>query len=212
MHATTGSIPAPFHREERAPSSRYLAESIRYDLDDDERAGLARFFDEAAKATLLPPRLAPRPRSTRSCSARPTASASRPPTASDSSPRRRLFDLGLAADAVRKRKHPDGVVTYIVDRNVNYTNVCTTSCRFCAFYRPVGHPEGYVLSREELGKKLQEVVDAGGVQILLQGGLNPELRIGWYEDLVPLDQVRIQARPPRALARGDPPHRPARVA
>lgn len=94
-----------------------------------------------------------------------------------------LFDLGFAADAVRKRKHPHGTVTYIVDRNVNYTNVCTTSCRFCAFYRPVGHAEGYVLSREVLGKKLQEVVDAGGVQILLQGGLNPELRIEWYEDL-----------------------------
>ena len=94
-----------------------------------------------------------------------------------------LFDLGLAADAVRRRKNPHDVVTYIVDRNVNYTNVCTTSCRFCAFYRPLGHPEAYVLSREELGKKLQEVVDAGGVQILLQGGLHPELRIGWYEDL-----------------------------
>jgi cyclic dehypoxanthinyl futalosine synthase len=74
-------------------------------------------------------------------------------------------------------------VTYIVDRNVNYTNVCTTSCRFCAFYRPVGHEDGYVLSREVLGQKLQEVVDAGGVQILLQGGLNPALRIEWYEDL-----------------------------
>ena len=94
-----------------------------------------------------------------------------------------FFELGLAADAVRKRKHPHGVVTYIVDRNVNYTNVCTTSCRFCAFYRPVGHPEGYVLSREVLGQKLQEVKDAGGVQILLQGGLNPDLRIEWYEDL-----------------------------
>ncbi|HEY5145254.1 MAG TPA: cyclic dehypoxanthinyl futalosine synthase, partial [Polyangiaceae bacterium] len=94
-----------------------------------------------------------------------------------------LFDLGLAADAVRRRKHPNGVVTYIVDRNVNYTNVCTTSCRFCAFYRPLGHPESWVLSRETLGKKLQEVVDAGGVQILLQGGLHPELRIEWYEDL-----------------------------
>ncbi|MGH7293550.1 MAG: cyclic dehypoxanthinyl futalosine synthase, partial [Polyangiaceae bacterium] len=81
------------------------------------------------------------------------------------------------------RKHPHDVVTYIVDRNVNYTNVCTTSCRFCAFYRPLGHEEAYVLSREELGEKLQEVVDAGGVQILLQGGLHPELRIGWYEDL-----------------------------
>ncbi|MGH7271623.1 MAG: radical SAM protein, partial [Polyangiaceae bacterium] len=84
---------------------------------------------------------------------------------------------------MRRRKHPKGVVTYIVDRNVNYTNVCTTSCRFCAFYRPPGHPEGYVLSREVLGAKLQEVVDAGGVQILLQGGLHPDLRIEWYEDL-----------------------------
>jgi cyclic dehypoxanthinyl futalosine synthase len=66
---------------------------------------------------------------------------------------------------------------------VNYTNVCTTSCRFCAFYRPVGHKEGYVLSREQLAEKLAEVVAAGGVQILLQGGLHPGLRIEWYEDL-----------------------------
>jgi cyclic dehypoxanthinyl futalosine synthase len=94
-----------------------------------------------------------------------------------------LFDLGAAADAVRKRRHPRGVVTYIVDRNVNYTNVCTTSCRFCAFYRPVGHPEGYVLSRDVLRAKLDEVKRAGGVQILLQGGLNPDLPIAWYEDL-----------------------------
>ena len=94
-----------------------------------------------------------------------------------------LFDLGLAADAVRRRKHPHEVVTYIVDRNINYTNVCTTSCRFCAFYRPLGHPEAWVLSREQLAQKLQEVVDADGVQILLQGGLHPELRIEWYEDL-----------------------------
>ncbi|MCU0685260.1 MAG: CofH family radical SAM protein, partial [Polyangiaceae bacterium] len=79
--------------------------------------------------------------------------------------------------------HPDGVVTYIVDRNINYTNVCTTSCRFCAFYRPLGHAESYVLSREVLAQKMQEVVDAGGVQILLQGGLHPELRLAWYEDL-----------------------------
>jgi cyclic dehypoxanthinyl futalosine synthase len=94
-----------------------------------------------------------------------------------------LFDLGVAADRIRRRKHPHDVVTYIVDRNVNYTNVCTTSCRFCAFYRPPGHPEGYVLSRDQLAQKLDEVVRAGGVQILLQGGLHPELRIEWYEDL-----------------------------
>ncbi len=121
--------------------------------------------------------------STRCSRVRPTESASSAAEGERLGAEGSLFDLGLAADAIRKRKHPHGVVTYIVDRNVNYTNVCTTSCRFCAFYRPVGHAEGYVLSREVLGKKLQEVVDAGGVQILLQGGLNPDLRIEWYEDL-----------------------------
>jgi len=172
----------------------YLTESIRYDLGDEELRGLERFFHEAAKARLLPV-------------AKPLfeerRTASRPPPASLDHLLARaadgarlsaaegvrllnegsIFELGLAADEVRRRKHPEGVVTYIVDRNVNYTNVCTTSCRFCAFYRPVGHPEGYVLSRETLAKKLDEVVAAGGVQILLQGGLNPELRIEWYEDL-----------------------------
>jgi cyclic dehypoxanthinyl futalosine synthase len=161
---------------------RYLTESIRYDLDDDAREGLARFFTLAAKVSLLPPVSRPTSLDTllqRAADGERLSIAEGERLLADAS----LFDLGLAADAVRKRKHPDGVVTYIVDRNVNYTNVCTTSCRFCAFYRPVGHHEGYVLSREVLGKKLQEVVDAGGVQILLQGGLNPELRIGWYEDL-----------------------------
>ena len=92
-------------------------------------------------------------------------------------------ELGWAADRRRRQLHPDNVVTYIVDRNINYTNVCTTSCRFCAFYRPVNHREGYVLSRDELASKIRETVDAGGVQILLQGGLNPELHLEWYEDL-----------------------------
>ena len=94
-----------------------------------------------------------------------------------------VHELGLAADARRKALHPDGVVTYIVDRNINYTNVCTTACRFCAFYRPVGHAEGYVLTREQLGQKIEETVAAGGIQILLQGGLNPALHLEWYEDL-----------------------------
>jgi cyclic dehypoxanthinyl futalosine synthase len=178
----------------------YLRHAIRYDLDDVERAGLERFYDEASRAGILPPvesvrffdddrrasmrsALAPSPSldgllARASEGARLSGAEGERLLAEGS-----LFDLGLAADAVRRRKHPDGVVTYIVDRNVNYTNVCTTSCRFCAFYRPVGHPEGYVLSREVLGKKLQEVVDAGGVQILLQGGLNPDLPLTWYEDL-----------------------------
>jgi cyclic dehypoxanthinyl futalosine synthase len=172
----------------------YLADSIRYELGDPERAGLERFFEEAAKAGLLPEarvrffdedRRAPAPRPSLDALLSRAAEGDRLSAAEGErlGAEGTLFDLGLAADAVRKRKHPDGVVTYIVDRNVNYTNVCVTSCRFCAFYRPVGHGEGYVLSREVLAKKLQEVVDAGGVQILLQGGLNPDLRIEWYEDL-----------------------------
>ncbi len=170
----------------------YLTESIRYDLGDEELRGLERFWSEASRAGLLP-RTTARFDEPKRSPTRPTldtllarAADGERLSASDGARLLRegtFFELGLAADAVRRRKHPQNVVTYIVDRNVNYTNVCTTSCKFCAFYRPVGHPEGYVLSREVLGQKLQEVVDAGGVQILLQGGLNPELRIGWYEDL-----------------------------
>lgn len=91
--------------------------------------------------------------------------------------------LGRMADAVRRRKHPDGVVTYIIDRNVNYTNVCVARCNFCAFYREVGHSDGYVLGFEEIFKKIEETRALGGVQLLLQGGHNPDLPIKWYEDL-----------------------------
>src|ERR1051326_6137638 len=91
--------------------------------------------------------------------------------------------LGRLADGVRARKHPDRVVTYIMDRNVNYTNVCVTKCNFCAFYRPVGSAEGYVLGFEELFRKIDETIDVGGVQLLLQGGHNPDLPLAWYEDL-----------------------------
>ncbi len=94
-----------------------------------------------------------------------------------------LLDLGAAADARRQGLHGDGTVTYIIDRNVNYTNVCVTRCKFCNFYRPPGHKEGYTLSKEVLAAKLQETVDLGGVQILLQGGLNPDLPLAYYEDL-----------------------------
>lgn len=91
--------------------------------------------------------------------------------------------LGRMADAVRRRKHPDGVVTYIIDRNVNYTNVCTARCNFCAFYRPVGHGDGYVLGFEEIHRKIEETIALGGNQLLLQGGHNPDLPLEWYEDL-----------------------------
>jgi cyclic dehypoxanthinyl futalosine synthase len=91
--------------------------------------------------------------------------------------------LGRLADAMRARKHPDGVVTYIIDRNVNYTNLCVARCNFCAFYRPVGHGDGYVLSFEEIFKKIDETIAVGGNQLLLQGGHNPDLPLAWYEDL-----------------------------
>jgi cyclic dehypoxanthinyl futalosine synthase len=94
-----------------------------------------------------------------------------------------LLDLGLAADARRRALHPGDLVTYIVSRNVNYTNVCTTACHFCAFYRPRGHKDAYVLSREELTRKIDETVALGGIEILLQGGLHPDLGVEYYEDL-----------------------------
>ena len=90
--------------------------------------------------------------------------------------------LGRLADAVRERKHPDRIVSYIIDRNVNYTNVCVARCNFCAFYRPVGSPEGYVLAFDELFRKIDETIAVGGVQLLL-GGHNPDLPLSWYEDL-----------------------------
>ena len=94
-----------------------------------------------------------------------------------------LTRLGEVADELRRRRAGD-TVTFIKDRNVNYTNVCDTYCSFCAFYRKPGHDEGYVLSREELYEKIQETVDAGGVQILMQGGVHPDLDLEWFEDML----------------------------
>ncbi len=95
-----------------------------------------------------------------------------------------LFSLGRAAAELRRRQVPGDAVTYLVDRNINYTNVCITDCKFCSFYRPPGNPESYVLDREGMGRKIRETLDVGGTRILLQGGHNPALRIGWYEDLL----------------------------
>ena len=92
-------------------------------------------------------------------------------------------ELGQLADAVRRRRHPEGVVTYIIDRNVNYTNVCVAHCTFCAFYRPVGSADGYVLGFDEIFKKIDETIEVGGGQLLLQGGHNPDLPLEWYEEL-----------------------------
>ena len=95
-----------------------------------------------------------------------------------------LAALGRAADAVTRRLHPEPYRTYNIDRNINYTNICTAVCDFCAFYRKPKHAEGYVLDREEVLQKIQETVDLGGDQILMQGGLHPEFKLEWYEDLL----------------------------
>ena len=95
-----------------------------------------------------------------------------------------LLELGAAANELRQAKHPHNVVTYIVDRNINYTNVCVADCGFCAFYRRPKHGEGYTLSFEQIGEKIEETKALGGVQILIQGGHNPYIPFEWYLDLM----------------------------
>jgi cyclic dehypoxanthinyl futalosine synthase len=95
-----------------------------------------------------------------------------------------LLELGLAADAVCWRLHPEPYRTYVVDRNINYTNICISGCRFCAFYRSPDSPDAYLLSDEEVHAKIEEAVELGATQILMQGGLHPSLDINYYERLV----------------------------
>ena len=94
-----------------------------------------------------------------------------------------LIGIGMEADRLRRKLHPHNIATYIIDRNVNYTNVCTEYCSFCAFYRPKGHSEAYVHPKEVIYQKIQETLDLGGTGVLMQGGLHPDLPIEWYEDL-----------------------------
>lgn len=94
-----------------------------------------------------------------------------------------LSTLGLLADEVRKRFHKDDIVTFVIDRNVNYTNICVAGCKFCAFQRKVGSPEGYVLDINTILQKVKELVDWGGTTLLMQGGLNPDLPLSYYENL-----------------------------
>ena len=94
-----------------------------------------------------------------------------------------LIGVGMEADAMRRKFHPEGVASYIIDRNINHTNLCTEYCSFCAFYRPMGDSEGYVLSKEEIFQKIQETIDLGGSGVLMQGGVNPDLKIEYFEDL-----------------------------
>lgn len=94
-----------------------------------------------------------------------------------------LLDLGCQADEMRRELHPEGYVTFVRDRIINYTNVCITYCKFCAFYRPPGHAEAYVRSKDEIFAKVDEMLQRGGTTLMLQGGHHPELTIDYYEDL-----------------------------
>jgi cyclic dehypoxanthinyl futalosine synthase len=175
---------------------RYLTHRIRYGLGPYELEGLEAFLAKVAKMGLAPEttlRFADdRVRTVRArrhvsvdTALQKGADGERldEDEAEALDERAPLLDLGLAADERRRALHPDGIVTYIVSRNVNYTNVCTTACHFCAFYRPRGHEGAYVLSRDQLAQKIEETIALGGIELLLQGGLHPDLGIEWYEDL-----------------------------
>jgi cyclic dehypoxanthinyl futalosine synthase len=94
-----------------------------------------------------------------------------------------LLSLGKSADEIRRRLHPEGVVTFVVDRNVNYTNICDSKCSFCAFYRTKDAADAYILTCEQIYEKIAELVEQGGTQLLMQGGLNPDLKIDFFEEL-----------------------------
>ncbi len=103
-----------------------------------------------------------------------------------------LLDLGTMADEMRKKLHPGGVVSFVVDRNINYTNVCINKCRFCAFWRDEDAPDAYLLERDTLFRKIEETLALGGTQILIQGGLHPSLDISYYVDLLRSIKERFQ--------------------
>src|SRR3954453_2253443 len=92
--------------------------------------------------------------------------------------------IGVAADEVRKRRNPSNVVTYIIDRNINYTNVCNVVCTFCAFYRRPGHVDTYVRTLDQIREKIDETIALGGTGVLMQGGLHPDFGIEWYEEML----------------------------
>jgi cyclic dehypoxanthinyl futalosine synthase len=178
------------HTGDPVRTRRYLG-NLRFRLGGEERAGAEELLSRAADAGLLPPVRRLRMLGEPFVVSSPDEILARGAEGARLSAadllvlhdRADLPALGAAAHARRIALHPDPIVTYIVDRNVNYTNVCTTACRFCAFFRPVGHEEGWTLDRSQLAEKLTVLRDAGGIQVLLQGGLNPALPLEWYEDL-----------------------------
>ncbi len=175
---------------------RYLTQRVRYGLGPHEVSGLEAFLGKAAQVGLLPPttlrfaddvvrtrrirRQVSLDRALAKGAEGERLDADEAELLDEKAP---LLELGLAADLRRRALHPDDVVTYIVSRNVNYTNVCTTACAFCAFYRPRGHGEAYVLDRAQMARKIEETLALGGIELLLQGGLHPDLGVEWYEDL-----------------------------
>jgi len=116
-----------------------------------------------------------------------------------------LLDLGLLANQVRQLLHPSNTVSYIIDRNINYTNFCVAKCDFCAFYADLGSDDGYILTKEVISEKIQETYDLGGTQILMQGGLHPKLKIEYFEDLFQFisekfPTIRIHALSPAEIS------------
>ncbi len=95
-----------------------------------------------------------------------------------------LYQLAFLANAIREKRHPEKIVSYVIDRNINYTDICVSACKFCAFFKAPEDRDGYLLSKDELAQKIQETQDLGGTQILLQGGLHPDLPLEYYEDML----------------------------
>ena len=115
-----------------------------------------------------------------------------------------LLQVGQFADKIRQMRHPENRVTFVVDRNVNYTNICQSQCRFCAFYRTAEADDAYLLAYDTIYAKIQELVDCGGTQLLMQGGLHPDLKIEWFEELFRqirqrFPQVRIHSLSPAEI-------------
>jgi cyclic dehypoxanthinyl futalosine synthase len=181
---------------------RYFAENLHFHLGPGERLGLAAFHEKAATIGLAPKSGVTTPLTT-SDSYQTTdmiapandsietilekAIAGDRLSAVDALALLESNDLaaiGAAADQVSRRMHPEGYRTYNIDRNINYTNICTAVCDFCAFYRGPKSDEGYVLPREQILKKIEETVALGGNQILMQGGLHPKFKLDWYEELL----------------------------
>ncbi len=175
------------------PDRTYLTESVKYDLDDRMLSGLRRYAALGSDAGLLGTRdvilYGPQPSAYRRTDLDTLLCKGAEGERLSSEEALRLHleapiaDLGAAANLRRWAMHPTDEVTYIISRNINYTNVCVTACKFCAFYRPERHREAYVLTEDQVRQKCQELVDRGGVEVLLQGGLHRKLGIEYYEEL-----------------------------